>query len=131
MVVGFVDPRSLDTATVRSLVADSIAACDSGERAQLEKPLESLRKAHPDDLSVAIAMALEALTSAEPERTESSLDQLAKLVEKTPLDPLAQGVRANSRERAQAASQIPLWLIARACRGHKSPAVRAHGDRFA
>ena len=126
-----VHPRNLERATVRSLFADSIAQCDPDERAQLEKPLESLRNAHPDDLSVAIAIAFEALASPDLKRTEVSLDQLAKLVEKTPLDPLAQGVRPNARERAQAASQIPLWLIARACRGHQIPAVRARADRFA
>jgi hypothetical protein len=105
--------------------------CDPDAQAELEKPLDALRQTHPDDLSVAIAMALLAFKSNEPEPMERSLVRLGELVEKTPLDPLAEGVRANSRERAQAAAQIPLWLVARACRGHQSPAMRAHGERFA
>ena len=53
-----IHPLELDKATVRSLVAESIAACNADQLAALEEPLESLRKSHPDDLSVAIAIAL-------------------------------------------------------------------------
>ena len=69
----------------------------------------------------------------DPGRAEAVLEQLAGLVEKTPLAPLADGVRANARERAEAASQIPLWLVARACRKQPSlpPKGQAHADRFA
>ena len=65
-----VHPRNLDSAAVRSLFADSIVACDQLEHAQLEKPLESLRQAHPDDLSVAIASTIEAFMSPDAERAE-------------------------------------------------------------
>ena len=58
-----VHPLSLDRAAVRSLVADSIEASDAAELAALAGPLESLRKAHPGELSVAICVALEALAS--------------------------------------------------------------------
>ena len=48
-----VHPRSLEQATVRSLVADSLGACSAQRFAGLAQPLEALRKAHPEDLSVA------------------------------------------------------------------------------
>ena len=96
------------------------------------RSLESLRRAHPDDLSVATCAALEALASHDAGRIQATLEQLAQLVEKTPLDPVPAGARANARERAQAAAQIPLWLVARACRNHSSStAVQAFAARFA
>ena len=71
-MVLMVYPRELESATLRSLLAESIAACDARQLAALDLPLESLRKAHPDDLSVAIARALgpwPALTRNGPNRT--------------------------------------------------------------
>ncbi len=59
------------------------------------------------------------------------LERLAELVEKTPLDALGDGVKANTRERAQAAEQIPLWLVARGAGNQTDPAVRAYAGRFA
>ncbi len=127
-----VHPRSLDEASVRSLVADSLGACGTTTLAALAGLLETLQRAHPDDFSVAICIALEALASNDAGRVRSALERLAQLVEKTPLDTLAEGARANARERAQAAGQIPLWLVARACRNQANPAsVRALADRFA
>ena len=43
-------------------------------------------------------------------------------MEKTPLEVLAAGTRANARQRAEAARQIPLWLVARACWKQKNAA---------
>ncbi len=114
-------PRELENASVRSLVAESLSACTAGQLAVLDEPLEKLRKAHLADLSVAITMALRALASNDKKQIERAFDQLADLVEKTPLEPLAEGVRANSRQRASAALQIPLWIVARACRRHEGP----------
>ncbi len=94
-----VHPQNLDRATMRGLFADSIAQCDPGERAQLKKPLESLRDAHPDDLSVAIAIAFDALASSDSNRAEASLDQLAKLVAEDLARPAGRG-RAAQRTRA-------------------------------
>jgi len=130
-LITIVHPRNLDRATVRSLLADSIAACDPVELTAIRGPLDSLKKARPLDMSLAIATALAAFKSAEPTRIDTALEDLARLVEKEPLEKLASGARPNSRQRAQAAKQIPLWLVARACRAHPSVAVRAHGDRFA
>ena len=126
-----VHPRNLDRATVLSLFADSIAACDPVELSEIRGPLDSVKKAHPLDMSVAIATALAAFKSAEPARIDGALQELARLVEKEPLEKLASSARPNSRQRAHAAKQIPLWLVARACRAHPSAAVRAHGDHFA
>ncbi len=44
-----------------------------------------------------------------------AVSRLVELVKKTPLEPLEPGERANARQRAVAARQIPLWLVARAC----------------
>jgi hypothetical protein len=126
-----VNPRSLDKALVGSPVADSLAACDRAQLAALGGSLETLRQAHPDDLSVATCAALAALASNDRERSKAALERLTQLVEKTPLDTLTAGARANARERAQAAAQIPLWLVARAARGLEDPSARNDADRLA
>ena len=122
-----VHPRELDKAAVRSLLADAVnppssKATDAAARADSQKgrddlaaALESARTQNPDDLSLAIAVALLVLAGDDSVRIEPALDRLKELVDKSPLEPLAEGVRANARQRAQAARQIPLWLVARAC----------------
>ena len=98
-LITLVHPRSLDQALVRSLVADSIGASEPAQLAALAAPLEAVRKAHPEELSVAICVALDALASKDLARMQSSLEQLAQLMEKTPLDGLGEGAKANARER--------------------------------
>ncbi len=114
-LVTLIHPRELDAANVRSLLAESIAACDANETAALAEPLSGLHRAHPDDFSVSIAMALAALATSDPRRIEPALAQLSALVEQTPLEPLSPGTRANARQRTEAARQVPLWLVARVC----------------
>ncbi len=117
-------PRSLDKATVRCLLAESLAACDAHQLADLDEPLEKLLRAHPDDLSIAIAAALRAMASGESSRVGPALERLDRLVERTPLESLPPVGRANARQRAEAARQVPLWLVARAC--EKRPDAAAH-----
>jgi hypothetical protein len=126
-----VHPRTLDRAAVRSLVADSIEASDASQLNALAGPLESLRKSQPQEISVAVCIALQALASNDRARIHASLERLAAIVEKTPLDALSDGVKANARERAQAAAQIPLWLVARGASLQTDPSLRAYADRFA
>jgi len=138
-----VHPRELDKAQVRSLLAEAVApppATGEGSHAkertaggpsgieQLATVIASVRKTHPRDLSVAIADALFAIGSGESERIEPALERLLGLVEQNPLEPLAEGARANARQRAAAARQVPLWLVARACwkqGAHPEPAGAA------
>ena len=118
-----VHPHELDKAVVRSLLADAIAAPaatpaspeDKKANEQLAAALEAARTKHPDDLSVAIAESLLALASGDAKQRKPALDRLDRLVEKTPLDGLPAGVKANARQRAEAVRQVPLWLVARAC----------------
>jgi hypothetical protein len=126
-----VNPRSLEKASVQSMMADSLGACDPAQLKALAGSLETLRHAHPEDLSVATCVALSALASNDGELSKAALERLAQLVENTPLDTLTAGARANARERAQAAAQIPLWLVARAARGLEAPSLRAHADHLA
>ena len=83
-----VHPRNLDKASVRSLVADSLRRATRPSSPRSLGPLESLRQAHPGDLSVATCDVLEALAANDAGRTHETLAQLAQLVEQTPLDPL-------------------------------------------
>ena len=124
-----VHPRELDKATIRSLVADTIASSGRASspdelkaRDQLAATFEASRKIHPSDLSLAIGEALLALGSGETKRIGPALSRLDQLVEKNSLEVLEAGVRANARQRAIAAEQIPLWLVARACWDQKNAA---------
>ncbi len=128
-LVVLVHPRELEKATIRSLLADTMAASNFGSspresktRDELAATLEVSRKRHPGDLSLAIAEALLALGSGETRRIGPALARLDELVQKTPLEVLEGGARANSRQRAVAARQIPLWLVARACWKQKNAA---------
>ena len=128
-LVVLVHPRELDKATIRSLVADTIASSGRASspdelkaRDQLAATFEASRKIHPSDLSLAIGEALLALGSGETKRIGPALSRLDQLVEKNSLEVLDAGVRANARQRAIAAEQIPLWLVARACWDQKNAA---------
>ena len=110
-----IHPFELEQATLRSLVAESLAASSADQLRELGESLEALRKAHPDDLSVAITIALEALAEGDSHGIEPALTRLVELVNNSPLEPLAAGARPDARQKALAAGQIPLWLVARAC----------------
>ena len=123
-----VHPREIDKATVRSLLAEAIAApapapqsghseAEKHGRDQLAAALELAATKYPDDISVAIARALLALSRG-GQSIKPALAQLNALVDKTPLEPLAPGARANARQRAVAAREVPLWMVARACWKH-------------
>jgi tetratricopeptide (TPR) repeat protein len=131
-LVALVYPRDLDKARLRSMMAESLSACDRGQLAALDEPLETLRKAHPEDLSIAISIALKALASGDAKQIAPALESLDRLVEQTPLEALPPGGRANARQRVEAARQVPLWLVARAC-GNASGASDLHAtaDRLA
>ena len=71
-------------------------------------------------MGLAICEALRAMSGNDPARKVPAVSRLIQLVEKTPLEPLGAGERANARQRAVAARQIPLWLVARACWNQKN-----------
>ena len=88
-------------------------------RAAVDANLGRLVEEYPQDLSVQIASTLLALAEGKTE----AIERLTRLVEQTPLDDLPGGSRANARQRAEAAKQLGLWLVARACSAQES--VRA------
>ena len=91
--------------------------------------MSSLLEQFPRDLSVRIVAALFALKAANGVKTRQSLAQLAELVEQTPLEELPAKQRPNSRQRAEAAQQVGLWLVARECL--KRPEQRELGLKLA
>ena len=130
-LVTLIHPRELDKSELRSLVAESLGACDPKQLASLDQPLESLAKTHPGDLSVAIVVALRALASDDSQRIAPALERLNELVKKSTLEPLPAGTRPNARQRTDAARQLPLWFVARACERQSSAAVRELSNQLA
>ena len=56
-----------------------------------------------------------ALHWADAALVDDALARLVELVESVPLEPLGPRQRPNSRQRAEAAQQVALWLVAREC----------------
>ncbi len=125
-------PRELDKARLRSLLAEAVTASPADRSAgaqadadQLTTALEAARRKHPDDLGLAICETLRAISSNDPARTAPAVSRLVQLVDKTPLETLEAGERANARQRGAASRQIPLWLVARACWDRKDDTEHA------
>ena len=125
-----IHPRGLDKATVRSLLAESLAACNGDQLAALDEPLESLRKAHPEDMSVAITIALQALAIGDSHRIEPAVSRMVELVEKSPLETLAVGTCANSRQRRGSCPVNPALAGRPACATQAAPTLKAAGHNL-
>ena len=95
---------------------------------EIDSYLKKLAGEHPQDFQVAIAETLFAMAKR-PEAQKAALDRLEKLVDATPLEEIPAGKRANSRQRAVATQQIPLWLVARECLA--KPETSALGNKLA
>ncbi len=130
-----VQPRELPKARLTSMLEQALreAAKKPELRKEVQATLAKLAVDYSGDLSVQIAVALEALEedrvdagSPALERASPAVDRLCKLVESLPLEKLPNGKRANSRQRAEAVRQIGLWLVARQCL--RRPALRAVGE---
>ncbi len=107
--------RQLESPLLATLRPTSLTPDD---RDRVEAHFASLTQNYPRDLSVQIAATYFALKGADAAKKNESLQQLKERVEQTPLDTLSPGERPNSRQRAQAAQQVALWLIARECLGY-------------
>jgi tetratricopeptide (TPR) repeat protein len=126
-----IQPHELDAALVKSFSAEALqAAAAKPERmAEVQSALAKLRQDHPDDIPVAVAEVLVAFAQDKPDAIDQSVGRLAKLAGASPLEELGPNGRANARQRAEAAKQLGLWLVARA--SWKRDSTRAAGDRFA
>jgi tetratricopeptide (TPR) repeat protein len=117
------DQVRTNTAPLRQLESPLLgtlrpASLTPDERVRVESHLAALAQQYPRDLSVQMVATYFALKGSEPAKKKASLEALIQRVEQAPLDALSAGERPNSRQRAQAASQVPLWLIARECLGY-------------
>ncbi len=132
-------PHELPDARLTSFLERALheAAKKPEMRAHAEETLGKLLAERPRDLSVLIAAALQAL-DANPQHKRGergvstpcseAINRLTKLVASSPLEKLEQGKRANARQRAEAAQQIGLWLVARACL--RNPSLQAAGEQL-
>lgn len=116
----------IDSPLVDLLMSQQLTPVNS---AALAQQIEALIEKYPDDLSLRVVAALGALRDKHAERSAATLAALRELAEKSPLEALPAGHRANSRQRAAAMPQIGLWLVAAACADQ--PQHRAEADFFA
>src|SRR5262245_25151461 len=94
----------------------------------LDEQLAALVERHPRDVSIRLVQALVGI-----DRDASAMSSVAQRLEdflaQSPLEDLQPGQRANARQRAEAAQQVGLWLIARRCLAE--PETRIAGKRLA
>ena len=80
--------------------------------AAMARQIEALQDKYPSDLSLQMIAALGSLRDKDSTRIATTLASLRQAIEQHPLEPLAQGQRANARQREAALTQIALWLVA-------------------
>lgn len=130
-LVLMVQPRSLARAEITSMLARALksAEADPEFRAKADAKVKALLADYPLDCSVQIAAALVAFAGGQEDEIAAAVGRLQKLIGETPLEELPDGARANARQRAEAARQIGLWLVARECLQRES--LRAAGALMA
>lgn len=125
-----VNPRESDKAALQSLLTMPLqAAAEAGLPAEVKVRLDELAAKYPRDFSVQVAVAVPLLAKGDGPGAADALAKLEDLARQVPLEELPAGTRANARQRATAAEQVPLWLAARASLKHKS--LRDAGRRLA
>ena len=132
-LVLLVHPREVDRAAVTSLFTSALelASREPELLAKVRADLDSIAKARPGDLEAEIASTLATVAGLEPgsDAIVQAASRLDRLVASTPLEALSEGAKANSRQRAEAAKRLGLWLVARTCWAHDS--TREVGDHLA
>jgi tetratricopeptide (TPR) repeat protein len=116
-------PRELKAIRMTSPVEATLRAASTAVmKRTADERIAGLLEEYPDDVSVQIVAAIAAIAESRPEAIAAAALRLEKLVQEFPLEELPAGSRANSRQRAEAARWLGLWLVARECL--KSPAHR-------
>src|SRR5207249_11840747 len=119
-------------ASLSSMMASTLkSAMDRSElQSEVKSRLAELSASRPSDLSVALAAALAALSERKPDlkAATAAVERLARLAEEMPLEKLPDGVRANARQRAEAAPYMALWIVGRECQKHQD--LVAAGDKL-
>jgi tetratricopeptide (TPR) repeat protein len=97
--------RPLESPILQIAVTNKLSA---QQRATVEAHLAQLIERFPQDFSVRIFATL----FTPPDKRSAAIGDLVNLMRQLPLDDLA-GQKPNSRQRAKATEQVPLWLAAR------------------
>jgi tetratricopeptide (TPR) repeat protein len=129
-LVFLVHPPRLDRGRFTSVLGDALLAAGRDRRllAELKASLDGLLAKHPDDFSVHVTAALVAV-AAGGDDARAAVTRLVQRTAAVPLEALPPGTPANARQRAAAAEQLGLWVVARACRAQ--PALRALAEPLA
>ncbi|HEV8062836.1 MAG TPA: hypothetical protein VGP68_23355, partial [Gemmataceae bacterium] len=132
-LVMIIEAQELKRASVTSLFASAIKATKQTPvvRKEAGAKLATLTTQYPTDISVQTASALMAFVEGRPEDIRRAVDRLINLVDSTSLEPLPANGKANARQRAEAALQIPLWLVARECLAKDQEMFWPQGEKLA
>ena len=132
-LVMIVESPDLKRASVSSLFASAIKATKQmpAVRKEAGAKLNALATQYPTDISVQTASTLAAFVEGRPEEIRSSVDRLVSLIDSTSLEALGASGKANARQRAEAALQIPLWLVARECLAKDQETLWPQGEKLA
>ncbi len=106
---GNIAPESVTSGLVQLLVTIS---SDDNVRKAIEQRLDKIAEEYPDDFSIAISRTTYLGQMKSPKFAES-ITALSRLVQSHPLEEIPEGRRPNSRQRRQAATLVPLWMVAK------------------
>ena len=126
----FVFPDEPDRVALISVLDESVkqAGAEPGRLDAFRERLDRARKVRPRSLAIEIAAALVALATRRDET--AAVERLERVVAEAPLEKLKPKGRANARQRAAAAEQVGLWLVAHAASaGYAAGARRLGGGR--
>jgi Flp pilus assembly protein TadD len=114
LMVAVPDIAGLRTQPMQSPLVNLLQSISKQEtlRASISGRLRELRAQHPDDLSIAVALAAYEVNAKAPTAIDA-VRELDALVASQPLAEIPEGRRPNSRQRREALHVVPLWLVAR------------------
>ena len=107
-LVLIIEPRNFQKATLVSMFEAALRGTKEvpALRTDVADKLAKLAAAHPNDLSVATAAALAALTGTQPASAPTAVERLVKLADQTPLEAISTGARANSRQSRRLSDRL-------------------------
>lgn len=110
-----IQPANVADAEIVSLLESGIEAVaeDEETRGKVQKALARTGDGPGADLNSQIIRCLAALAFDDQKSTQTTLDAIEQSLQDRPLEELADGERANARQRAEAERYIALWLVAR------------------
>lgn len=114
LLLTFPEASRLGSDQIQSPMVEVVRKLADSEDAAVavKNKLTEIQEQRPDDLSVMLLLSMVQL-QMDPESADVALNKLVGWIQDHPLEEIKQGRRPNSRQRDEAADQLPCWIVAR------------------